>query len=365
MNFMNKNTSIVVVIIALAIVGGIVYTSGKKDTPATVTKVTNTETNTTEDAPAVRTPDAPDVVTDSASFPTDSTAVLNGTINPNGAVTSYWYEYGDSSSLGRKTTGGTLGSGYGVIGAPGYLTSLSKDTTYYYRLVAENKYGKVAGAQYSFQTTHVSVPVVGSAPSVKTSAIADISEREATLKGEVNPHRAKAQYWFEYGTSSDLGETSATFTAGSGNTVVPVSVTIGNLEPLTKYYFRLNAQNQFGTVNGSTLVFKTEGPVASAPEASTKSASSILTTSAKLNASINPNGETTSYWFEYSDDSLLGGVLVGSTPQKSLDKNLGVTAVNMNIPNLSPNKTYYFRIIAQNSVGTSRGQILSFKTKAR
>jgi phosphodiesterase/alkaline phosphatase D-like protein len=46
-------------------------------------------------------------------------------------------------------------------------------------------------------------------------------------------------------------------TAGSGTIAEAVSQSISGLKPLTKYYYRISAQNTNGTANGAVMSFTT------------------------------------------------------------------------------------------------------------
>jgi len=357
----NKTALVIVGIIALVIIGGImVYaTTRTKSSPAT------SNDNPPSVVPPVLQIGAPSVVTNPSVVPTDTTAVVTGTVTPNGVTTSYWYEYGlTPDDLQNKTPTQVLGSGYTTIPSPAYIVGLTKDTNYYFRLVAVNSVGKNTGLQYAFITTH-GIPVPsGSAPTVKTLAAGGISRMVANLNGEVTPNKVATQYWFEYGTTPNLGSTTALVSVGDGNVKIPASISLSDLLPVTTYYFRLNAQNQFGTINGAILNLKTSGPpAASAPVVVTKSANAIGTSTATLHATVNPNGAETMYWFEYSTDSFFTGSSLKNTDKKSAGAGLNNFPVDANISDLSPKSTYYFRVVAQNSFGIVRGNSVSFKTK--
>ena len=157
---MNKNYLVVVVLLLLAGAGlwysmskstGTTYTS--TTTPPIVQNNTNTNPNTNVNTNTPPTATQPIIVTNTSVSPSDTTAIVNGTVNPKGAFTSYWYEYGTGSTLGKTSARQILGSGYRAISAPAYVTGLAADTSYSFRLVAENSYGKSAGAEYSFRTT--------------------------------------------------------------------------------------------------------------------------------------------------------------------------------------------------------------------
>ncbi len=372
---MNKNTGIILGVIgALIVVTGIVFIvtmNTSQTSPSTVT-VTDNSTPVQGNNPdssngtgttATQKAGAPIAVTNDTVYPTDTTAILSGTVTPNGAFTKYWYEYSTTQNLGSRSTDQMLGAGYYNLNAPAYITGLTKNTTYYFRLVAENQYDRSTGMVYSFKTTSgVSAPE-GNAPSVRTVSVNDISATSATLSGEVTPNKADTKFWFEYGQNADMGNSTIPASAGVGSTKLSKSVVITNLAANTTYYYRINAQNQFGTVNGAVQTFKTAGPSASAPSAKTSNATSVTASNAQLNGVVSANGKITTYWFEYSTDSLLGAVLMNRTDQLTVGTDANNVAIKSTIPNLKSKTTYYFRLVAENELGTVRGDKESFKTK--
>ncbi len=372
---MNKNflTGAIITIVVLCI--GILYfvANGNTDTSDTNTDATNTpvvvQNNDGGTTPGVYVPPAPAsplVVTSSNVSTSDNTAVISGTVNPRGAFANYWYEYGETSTLGSKTLNQNIGSGYVAIQAPGYITNLVKNTTYYFRLVAENQYGQVNGSVNTFKTTQgVSAPV-GSVPTIKTLAATNVTRTTAEINGNINPNKAITQYWFEYGKTTQLGNISAVSTTNDGSTQITVVTSLADLAPLTKYYYRLNAHNQFGTVNGSVTSFTTSGPaeiVINAPTATTRNATSISASGAVLNGVVDPNGGETKYWFEYSTESIVGALVPNVTDQTTLNSSTNTLNVKTTLTGLNSKTTYYFRLVSQNSKGTVRGDSITFKTK--
>ena len=226
--------------------------------------------------------DVPTVRTDASVVPSSSTAVVTGTVDPNGAATTYWYEYGETTALGTRTSAQTLGSGTNPINAPALLTGLRQNTLYHFRLSAQNRLGTVNGTTYDFRTT-TTPPPTGTAPTTRTSAATDISRTTANLHGQVNPNGSATTFWFEYGESQDLGRITSLQSLAAGSSLTNIDVSLSNLNPLTRYYFRLNAQNQYGTVNGSILSFTTVGPAApGAPTVDTTAATNVATSSVTL-----------------------------------------------------------------------------------
>lgn len=367
---MNKNLIVGVAIAALFLAIGLIFVNKDKIWPVTNTEIVPPPAvpGTPEPAPApgpspVPAPaaSAPIVQTDSQVVPSNSTAVVTGKVTPNGALTEYWYEYGESTALGTRTAAQAIGSGFIAISAPAYITGLRADTNYYFRLSAKNAFGTVNGSTQNFRTNN-SPPVQGVAPTTRTDAASDISRTTANLNGQVNPHNSQTTYWFEYGVSAELGNVTAFQSAGNGNALLTVSASLSNLNPLTKYYFRLNAQNQYGTVTGPILNFTTKGPAApGVPTVSTEQASDIATSSVTLNGRLNPNGAQTTYWFEYGEDSLLGGLLVTATPSQSLNGSAAVS-VSADINDLEKNTKYFYRLMGRNQYGIVRGDIVFFRT---
>ena len=98
-------------------------------------------------------PPAPSVTTGPASAVTSSTASLSGSVNPNGAATSYHFDYGKSPIYGSQTAVVPAGSGTANIGASATLSQLASRTTYHYRLVASSSSGTAYGADMTFTTS--------------------------------------------------------------------------------------------------------------------------------------------------------------------------------------------------------------------
>ncbi|MES3005625.1 MAG: fibronectin type III domain-containing protein [Patescibacteria group bacterium] len=364
---MNQTTAAVIILVIL-ILGGVLFYSTKDRGLSTYTNTsTSTVTNTgqnTSSPQVAQTAAAPTVLTSSTVFPTDTTVTLQGTVTPNGALTNYWYEYGTTPNFGNSISHQMIGSGYAAIPAPAYITGLRANTTYYFRLVAQNQLGVTTGEQRSFKTTQGNPPPVGGLPTVKTSGVSGISKTTVNLNGQVNPNKASTSYWFEYGKTANLGNTTVFTAIGNGDTTVAASVPLSGLDPATTYYFRLNAQNQFGTINGSILTFKTAGPPeAKAPSVVTSAATAIKTSMATINGIVNPNNAETTYWFEYSTDPLLSSVLLKSTSHKSAGSGSADVSIAANISSLTASTTYYFRLVAQNNQGILHGATLSFTTK--
>ena len=366
---MNNNLIIgILVAIVLLGVGYLLWgASGGGGSVATSTSPTtytppNSNPTPTPNNPGPRA-DAPSVVTNSSVAPSNSTAVVTGRVTPNGAQTTYWYEYGRDTSLGNRTSAQAIGSGFTSIPSPGYITGLQANTLYYFRLSAQNAYGTTNGTTYSFSTNN-NPPPPSLSPSVSTNAATDVARTSATLNAHVNPRGTATTFWFEYGGNTNLGNITALSDAGSGSVSEGVSAALTGLNPSTKYYFRVNAQNQFGTVSGAIQSFTTKGPPSpGAPSVDTTSATNVATSTATLNGRVSPNGAQTSYWFEYGEDSLLGRILGTVTASQDISADASTLTVSATATGLNDNTRYFYRLVASNSYGTARGDIVNFKTR--
>src|SRR3989344_2521655 len=363
---MNNQSFFIGLLVALVLLGGgwmFLTTMNAVPGETATTTPSNSQGSTPTPTPDSPNAAAPSVVTDRNVSPSNSTAVVTGKVTPNGAPTTYWYEYGVSTTLDERTSTQSVGSGWSAIPSPAYITGLRANTLYYFRLSAQNAYGTVNGAMYSFSTND-DPPPPGLPPTASTNAATDVTRVSATLNARVNPRGSQTTYWFEYGDSAELGQIAAFQSAGSGEASLTVSASVSGLDPLTKYYFRINAQNQFGTVNGATQSFTTRGPASpGAPTADTRSASGVSAATATLNGRVNPNGDETTYWFAYSTDSLLGAVLRSTTARQSAGSGTNPVSVEANVSDLNPKTTYFFRLVAENSMGVVRGDRVTFTTR--
>jgi len=134
-------------------------------TTTTTTTTTSTTTSTTTTLPS------PPTVTTGSAVPDSTSATLRGTINPNGVVTTYYFEYGKTSNYGLFTPPKLVGSGTVGISVIAYISGLRQDTSYHYRLVAYNNLGMNNGDDLDFTTSQAStitdskvIIVAGSGP---------------------------------------------------------------------------------------------------------------------------------------------------------------------------------------------------------
>jgi hypothetical protein len=95
---------------------------------------------------------APSATTGTATNVSTSAATLTGSVNPNGSSTSYYFEYGTSTSYGTHTSTGTLSKLHSTRQLQASATGLAAGATYHFRLVATNNYGTSYGSDATFTT---------------------------------------------------------------------------------------------------------------------------------------------------------------------------------------------------------------------
>jgi hypothetical protein len=105
---------------------------------------------------------APSGITNPASGVTLDSGTLNGTVNPNGTSTQYYFQWGPTTSYGNVTPTQSAGSGTSTIAVLAKITGLTPHTTYHYRLVVTFTYGTYTwtryGADKTFETTVKGMP---------------------------------------------------------------------------------------------------------------------------------------------------------------------------------------------------------------
>jgi sugar lactone lactonase YvrE len=97
-------------------------------------------------------PIAPEVVTQEASSIKATEATLKGTVNPNGAATTYYFQYGTTTAYGEKTSEVSAGSGWTNVNASTTIKGLTTGVLYHFRLVATNRLGTTDGKDATFAT---------------------------------------------------------------------------------------------------------------------------------------------------------------------------------------------------------------------
>jgi hypothetical protein len=160
-----------------------------------------------------------------------ASAVLSGSVNPNGANTSYYFQYGPTKAYGSQTSIADAGSATSASTVRLGIAGLQPITVYHYRLVAVNASGVDTGADNAFKTTAVplSLAILSSPNPVPFGGSVTV---QGTLSGTLNANRAVVlqanAFPFTAGFQS-IGNPELTTSTGG------FSFTVPSLEQITQF----------------------------------------------------------------------------------------------------------------------------------
>ncbi len=311
----------------------------------------------------------PDVTTGAASNVISTTATLSGQLDPDGAgeVTDCHFEYGESEAYGEIAPCSPAAPYANPTAVTAELTGLHVDTTYHFRLSAANANGPNLGSDQTFQT--------GGPPTTSEESAADVTKFAATLQAEVNPHNFATTYHFQYVdeehfksggfSNSATRETSESASIGDDDSSHPASGAIGALKLETTYHFRVVATSECEpgkkcVTDGEDATFTT----LPALSIDSESAAGVTSTSATLDAQINPLGTETMYYFQYGTTEAYGSE-VPASPGVSLGSGEGDVGVSVHLQSLTAGTTYHYRVVAGNALRSEvTGPDEAFTTQA-
>ncbi len=165
----------------------------------------------------------PVVTTGGAASIQPTTAVLNGTVNPKGAATTYVFQVGTTSLYGSTTAPTSAGGGNKGVRIAVPISGMAPDTTYHYRLVAQNAKGITRGKHRTFKTKRqpLGVTLAATPNPVRAGGITTLA---GVLSGTGNSGRqvvVKSNPWPYTQGFLPAGNTLVTNADGSFSTTVP------------------------------------------------------------------------------------------------------------------------------------------------
>jgi phosphodiesterase/alkaline phosphatase D-like protein len=287
-------------------------------------------------------------------------ATLTGRLTPAGVDVHYYFQWGTTTSYGNSTPappGGDAGSGKPAVEAEAQLLSLSPNTTYHYRIVASDSYGITYGEDRTFTTP--GAPIVSSEPA------SAIGQTEATIHAAIDPDQLSTDYYFEYGETTAYGseEPVGGEEIAAGSTPVTVSAALTELRVGATYHYRVIASNEAGVTVGPDQMVTT---VPSAPVDATY-ATGISATGATLHTLIDPLGHDTHYYFQYGAQSCQSDPSACTDTPLAPGTDIGAGAEDIageaQLNDLGPATTYYYRVVASNSLGDTDSTERTFTTQ--
>jgi phosphodiesterase/alkaline phosphatase D-like protein len=196
-------------------------------------------------------------------------------------------------------------------------------------------------------------------PEVSTGGASAITRSEASLTGTVNPQGLETTYAYQFGLSTEYGQSQPAYPGGIGvgseATAVAAPLRLAPLTPGTTYHYRLTATNEEGTSYGQDESFTT---VANRPPiVGTGGASGISANGATISGTVDPLEVEAKYAFEYGADTGYGSQAFGT-----VDPEQGEQVVTLSLQGLEPGTTYHYRLVAGNPGGTATGSDGTFTT---
>ena len=226
-----------------------------------------------------------------------STASLSGLINPEFQPVlrcEFVYQAGGAPLTEPCTPGAAaLGEGGIGVGTEANLKGLVANTTYHYKVLAENKVGVREGLEETFTT-------LPTPPAVSTDGSTAVTTHSANVTGTVNPSNSgqpeqdDTKYYFEYGQDTSYGKRSfpEPEAIGEGTSPVAETNTLGGLIAGRTYHYRIVASNDNnGTpqfVYGQDEAFTTAG-TPPAPPSNGSGEAPPQSTSSTSTATVFPN----------------------------------------------------------------------------
>ena len=285
-----------------------------------------------------------------------SNSGVSGHVDPagGGEVTECHFEWG--TAIGEYNLGEEECSP-GTFSAPQDVTAtlpgLLGETTYHYRLVAGNANGVNFGGDKTITPHNVSA--------LKTEAASEINRTSVRLNGSYEGTNEETKYWFEWreGTSGAFTKTPV---EEEGTTTGPTNVhyDLGGLTAGKTYTYRVAAENSKGESVAQAVEFITSPPVKNAV---TKPATEIDRSGATLNGSLDADGFSTTYYFEWGKDTTYGQAIPLPPGTEVPTIAPGDQNVSVALGNLEEGTTYHYRLVAINSFGTTYGSDQAFTTR--
>jgi trimeric autotransporter adhesin len=281
-----------------------------------------------------------------------SGGTLNGTINANGLTVNSFFDYGATTAYGSSTAA-VPATVTGTTTTPiSAFISVPPSTTMHFRARGVTGSGLIAyGPDMTLTTTATGAPIAVTLPA------STITDNSAVVNGTVNALCNSTTVTFEYGLNTSYGSTvTADQSPVTGSSVVPVTALITGLTLNTTYHYRVVATSSQGTTFGADLTLTTG---ANPPIVTTNPATNIGNFNARINGTVVASNQTTTVTFQWGLTAGYGntvnaipGTVTGNTP----------TAVYADLSGLNYNTTYHYRVVGQNSAGTTYGSDQTFTT---
>ena len=190
-------------------------------------------------------------------------------------------------------------------------------------------------------------------PDVATGKATKPSRTTAILNAVIDGDGKAGKYSFQWGSSEALGQSTAPQSAGPGEEAL--ADTLEGLHAGDTYYFRAVGENENGTNYGIIHKFTTSPAV---EDLVTEAVVNLQPESTTLAGTLKPGGVETHYFFQWGPSISYAS----QTPLVDAGSGVEKLSVQADLEGLVPNSTYHYRLVGENSFGTTYGEDRSFTT---
>ncbi|MBX3103128.1 MAG: fibronectin type III domain-containing protein, partial [Bacteroidetes bacterium] len=221
------------------------------------------------------------------------------------------------------------------------VTGLTGGTPYYYRVRSEHACGTSLSNANTMVLTLPNVPTPNSAAATLPACF--------SFRANWQTAASATGYTLDVSTVSDF----STFVPGYQNLILGAVLLrdVTGLDPGTTYYYRVRAFNACDTSAYSTTQSAVTYTIPTVPVSLAADNLNSCGFRARWNVSTSVPASTFTYWLDISEASDFSTFLtVGATTYNNLNNG---TTTTRTITGLTPGGTYYYRVRASNTCGTS------------
>ncbi len=186
----------------------------------------------------------PFVIAEAATGIAKKEVTLNGTVNPGGLATKYYFKYGASITYGLTTPEAPIAAGTANEKESKVVMSLTPETTYHYKMVATNSAGTTEGEDQTVRTlpeapANTVLPVLS--PSTPDQ---DVPESTTTGTWTHSP----TSYTYQWKRCNATGGECANISGATSSTYTPGELDVGKTLKVT-----VTAKNSGGSGSAESV----------------------------------------------------------------------------------------------------------------
>jgi hypothetical protein len=189
-------------------------------------------------------------------------------------------------------------------------------------------------------------------PDVVSKPASEVEPLSAQVNGEVNAdNEGEASCVLKWGPSKAFGEEQRCTEKVSGGSFTPVHATVSGLTPDSKYFYRLEAENANGKNEGEES--QDQEFVTAGPGMHGDSVAYVASTSATLDARIDPHGATSTYHFQYGTSTEYEKQIPAVA--EAIGAGQEDVEVENHLQGLAPNTVYHYRVVVESKIEVKPG----------